>query len=502
MVVTCPNPACKKRLTIGDALVGKRVSCRACKTAFTVTEQASEGVPSPQAASAEVHLGSEHFEYLPHTAASAQPNGSGQPPVPPGMPRPPEKHDVRAASNPPGGPPPLPRDPGAGRVPGGSGPLPPAPPTLMPPVPPPPGGSGSNINLVMNGLVRAMNASKIGYFTLTAIILLLVMAVVMAVVAGIEAVTRNGAIQLLALLVATVPCAGLTGVVAGGMAYLADMDERGRKAGIGSAFGFCARKFGSLFMGAVLFVVVVVGVLAVVNGLVLLLNRGGTLGSLLASLLFLPQLVINLGMVIALLVWVLVPVAIASEDVTATQAIGRLRTCLCRDAGRLFVHFAVSVVAAIVILLVLGALLGPALGITSLTNSSLSSMLTESPFESLMMGSGSGGGFSLGPSMLRGFFTLLVGFAVMGYLSAFWVGSFTGYYKDALRRGFRPQAPLPPPDGIMVTCPNPQCGKKLRVGVALAGKRVSCPSCKWPLTVPPLPGPPSPGVAVGALPAL
>jgi hypothetical protein len=504
MVVTCPNPQCKKRLTIDDALVGKRVSCRACKTVFNVTGQTSEveAAPARREAPADVHLSDEDFDYPPR--AGAQPSGPRPASTPPGPPRLPEKHGVHAAGNPSGGPPPLPTSPGVRRVPGGSRPLPPAPPTLVPPPPAPPAGAGNSINLVVNGLVRALSASKIGYFILGEIVLYVVMAVAIVLLVSVVRVTKNGGVLFLGLAAAGVLYVGLIGVLAGGMAHLADMDERGRKAGIGSAFGFCARKFVSLFMGAVSFAVMIGVVLAVVNGLAVLLNVAGDAGSFLAALLFLPQFAIDLILGVALAVWVVVPVAIAAENLTALQAIGRLGTCLCRDAKRLFVHFAISAAIGVAVVSILIVLFWLPVAMMFATNSPVPSMLKdgiESAMRSAFGSSGMESGPVLprigGPDLLRTFFGALVGLAVVGYLSAYWVGSFTGYYKDALRRGFRPPVPLPPPDGIIVTCPNPLCGKKLKVSVALAGKRVSCLSCTRPFTVPPLP-PPLPGVAIEA----
>jgi hypothetical protein len=487
MVITCPNPDCRKQWDIDDAFAGKRVSCQACKTAFVVPGPVSQAEPdpTPYTTSAEDDDSTEDSRRPSQAAVSAQAGGPRRAPTPPGMPPIPAR---------PAGPPSVPTGSGGKRVPGGGGSPPPPP---LPPPPPPPGGAGNNINLVMSALVRAMSIQKVEYFILGLIVLSLVGGLPVLLLLALSAAARSYVLVGVSTLAAVVLGTGLLGVLAGGMAHLADMDERGRKAGIGSAFGFWVSRFVSLFMGAVLFAAVIVVVLVAVNGLILLLNRGGTAGSFLAALLFVPQLVLNLGMVIALLVWVLVPIAIATENIPALQAIRRLQTCLCHDAGRLFVHFAVSVVVGIVILLVLAALLGPALGVTSLTNSSLSSMLSDPSMASLMMGHGSSGGYSLGPDMLRAFFGGLVVLVIVGYLSAYWVGSFTGYYKDALRRNFGPLPPPPPPPYIIVTCPNPTCGKKLRVSVAFAGKRVSCPSCSKPVIVPPLPPPPLPGVVSG-----
>jgi len=88
-------------------------------------------------------------------------------------------------------------------------------------------------------------------------------------------------------------------------------------------------------MGAVLFGAVVLVALAAINGLIVLLNRSGAAGSLLAAFLFLPQFVMNLALALAVIVGVLVPVAIATENVGASQAVGRLLNCVQRDTSRL-----------------------------------------------------------------------------------------------------------------------------------------------------------------------
>jgi hypothetical protein len=379
------------------------------------------------------------------------------------------------------------------RVPAGGGSVPHASPLVLPPPPPSPVGAGNSVSLAVIGLVRALSVSKIGYFVLGAIILIVSMAAAVVLLMGVVKVTGSRAMQFLAVLAAVVLYVGLIGVLAGGMAHLADMDERGRKAAMGGALGFCARRFVSLFMGAVSFAVVVGVVLVVVNGLAALLNAAGTAGAFLAALWFLPQFAIDLVLGVALAVWVVVPIAIATENLTALQAIGRLQTCLCRDTKRLLVHFAVSAAVGMAVLAVLPALFWLPAAMTLVTNSPLSSLLgalTRLSPDSLMRGDGFGGFYSSGPDALRVFFGALVGLAVMGYLSAYWVGSFTGYYKEALRRGFRAgpgEHAGAAQDVVTATCPNALCGKKLMLGVAFAGKRISCPSCNKVFVVPPPP---------------
>jgi hypothetical protein len=222
---------------------------------------------------------------------------------------------------------------------------------------------------------------------------------------------------------------GLLGVLAGGMAHLADMDERGRKASVSSALGFCMKKFAPLFSGTVLFAIVASLVFLAANRIPLFLDRQGNAGSFLAALLSLPQFAVNVAVLVTLVVWVLVPIAIAAENASAGQAVGRLCTCLFRDTGRLLVQFAISIALAIMMLQVLAALLlAPMLATFGI--SGFRSMVALFSFDLF--------GFSSPvPFLLRAIFVGLIAVDVMAYFAAYWVGSFTGYYRDALRRGFR-----------------------------------------------------------------
>jgi hypothetical protein len=308
-------------------------------------------------------------------------------------------------------------------------------PPVLPPRLPLPGGDGNSMSFVLSSIVRAFSVHKIGFYMLAAIISLILWGIPTLFLEVVAARVRSDVLLAICRFLSSILGIGLAGVLAGGMARLTDADGRGGRAGISDAFGFCASRFVPLFVGSALFAIVIVVANVVTNGFVFLLNRGGTAGSFLAAFLFLPQFALNVGLAIAYAVSVLIPAAIAVEDTTALGAIGRLQSCLCRDTSRLFVFFSCSVVGGLAIALVLVALLGPALLITLSTNSSFSSMFSISALES-QMESGRGLSHSPWPDRLRLFFGALAVLALMGYLAAYWVGSFTGYYRDALRRGF------------------------------------------------------------------
>jgi hypothetical protein len=133
--------------------------------------------------------------------------------------------------------------------------------------------------------------------------------------------------------------------------------------------------------------------------------------------------------------------------------------------------------------MVLGVLVGPCALTVLLTNGFLSTGFTELAFSE----------YNSGPDFLRMFSMGFAEFAVIAFLATFWIGSFTSYYKDALRRGFgaRPSVSVQTRKRLaVVSCPNQECGKRFKVDDKHRGKRISCPFCKKSFMVPPLPPPP------------
>jgi len=431
MVIACPN--CGKKLRISDELAGQQRPCPACKQPLAIPKAGAPAGPP-----------------LRHTSSSPSGAGAGRPrtvaasPGPPdaphaqvsaGGPTPPLAGGAASVVAPPGAtPPPLPPTVGRRPIVGGPPPLPPGATSKKHPggqrtLPgTSPGGAGNAIGLVIQGLVRALSVHKLAYFLVGVVVFGLIFAVLAAAPLWMSARSESLVIQILCLLAISVLGVGLLGVLVGGMAHLAHVDESGGRGTLVSAFGFCGRRCVSLFAGAVMFGVAVLTVLYAIHKMILMLNDNRTVGSLLASVLFLPQFLINVGLVLALIVGVLIPIIIAAEDASALQAIRRVLQCVRCDTGRLLVHLATSILIGLVISVVLGSLVGGGLVMTWVSNGAD----LESTFLSMFMEN------SHGPwgDRLRLFCTSVVVCVVVGYLLAYWVGSFTGYYKDTLRRQF------------------------------------------------------------------
>jgi hypothetical protein len=290
-------------------------------------------------------------------------------------------------------------------------------------------GAGSSLRFAMNGLVAALSIHKAAYFILSLMVFVPLFGVPSAVVVSALDPSRNRVAGGACLVILVILGTGLGGVLAGGMAHLAVRDEGGRRGTVWSAFGFCARKFVSLFMGAVMFAAVVLAALVAVNGLVMLVSGTSRPGSILAALLLLPQFLVNVALALAAVVAILVPVAIATENVGASQAVGRVLDCVRHDTSRLFVHLAASTLIGDVIVIVLGKIVLVSLGLTLAANSPMLVRVLMSDF-------GSVSHVEEADVVLRLLAVGLIACVLLGYLSAYWVGSFAGYYRDALRRGF------------------------------------------------------------------
>jgi DNA-directed RNA polymerase subunit RPC12/RpoP len=405
-VIPVQCSTCQAKFNAPDDGAGKRAKCPNCSSLIVIPGPSAVPQPPP----------------LPSPAAYAIKASAMPPPTPPPLPT-----SAVPPRTPRRTPPPLPHVT-VSDSPGGV--------TVVMQMQVPPAireGMTNSVGFAMSGLVHALSARKIGYFILGTIVFTLLWIIPSGLLMVLASVTKSDTMMRICLSLTVVLYVGLLGVVAGGMAYLTDRDVQGRGATISSAFGFCARRSTSLFVGTVLLVVVIVVVGGVVNGTILRLNlKDGTAGPFLTAVLFLPQLLVDLGLTIALVVWVLIPIAIASENIPALQAIGRVQTCLCRDTGRFFAHCAVTMVIGVTVLGVLVLLSYPALLMVFLTNEPISST-GKLAFGQLI----SKGRDISGADILRALSVGLALLAVIGYFVAYWVGSFTGYYKDAVRRGFR-----------------------------------------------------------------
>jgi hypothetical protein len=192
----------------------------------------------------------------------------------------------------------------------------------------------------------------------------------------------------------------------------------------------------------------------VVNGLIALINDNKPVGSFFGALLFLPQAAINLVLVIAAFVGVLVPCAIAIEDIGTFRAISRAVGCVRGQAGQLIVQFALTVLFGGVVMTVLTCLVSAAMAPTLATNGPSGATGLESiedvlggVFGSLDLDSQEWGNLGIGPSggglarrarsdgqsgdRLREFFIIIISLTVLAFPAVYWVVSFTGFYDTA-----------------------------------------------------------------------
>lgn len=447
MVISCPH--CGRKLRVGDDLVGQQRLCPVCKQPFSVPKTGEPFGPPPgrrPPVSPSPGVGSDRSQTAPAGPGDMEARSAPMPgpqSVRPGLPhvaepagRPaPPSAGVAAGTPMPRRvtPPSLPTGAGRGTTTGGPPPLPPGARAGKAPGGPPPIAGGApdgakHIGFAMRGLLRAASVQKIGYFVLVQMALIPVHIVFRQIF--ISAFNPMDGMLLEGICVATgaVLYIGLAGVLVGGLAHLSDLDDQGRSGNLSNAFGFCVSRFVPLFAGAVLLGVMVVVPLYGVNRGIFWLSEGSTAGSLLGALLFLPQFVINMVLVTAFVIGVLVPIAVAVEDIGASAAVSRLLDCVRRDTGPMFVQLAASVLIGAVISLVLGVLVFGPLVLTCGTNGS-------SRIEQMMVGYMALSRLD-GADGLRMLAVGLIALVVGGYLSAYWVGSFTAYYRDARHRAF------------------------------------------------------------------
>lgn len=404
---------CKKPLRIPSRYIGRESKCPSCGSRFLVPDAAEAagrkaGQPNHGAAppalpkAATVRSSSDGSGgHRVGTATPARPAG------PPPLPRLDVSGDGPAdGDSPPKGPPNLP--PRLRSPKGAGGP---------PPIPRASGGAADSVvRFAVSASVRALSVQKLTYFVLGGAALALLGCLLAGGMTIAIAKTRSILAMGINVGIVTVLYAGLLGVLAGGMAHLTDLDERRQQGSVAGAFGACARKFGSLFGAAVLFGLIALGLLLMTNGVVYWLNVNRGVGSLLAGLLFLPQFTMNLALFVALAVGALIPIVVVVDDTGISGAIARVVRCVRTDSGHLLVHLAVSILVGSVITIVIAALVGPSYLIMVLSNSPLS---------------GSTDGL-----WIRILATAIIALVILGYLSAYWIGTFTCYYRDMRRRHF------------------------------------------------------------------
>jgi len=327
---------------------------------------------------------------------------------------------------------------------------------------------------VFEGMGQALSVRKLSFFLLSALAAFVVCGLLVRI--GFAIGVGTGIVTLFITMLIAV---GLSGAIAGGVAYLAVEEGQGRSCRLVDVFTFCGQQFVALFFGAILLAVGVTLAGALANGLVALFNLSRTVGSLLGSVLFLPQVVVNAALVVLCLVGVLVPCAVAVEGVGPILAIRRLVTILIQRPGGLLLQFAITLYFGVMMLCVLGFLAVVSLGPTLATNGpSLGGLPMPFPpsFDDQEIGlSGLSSGDDLGgfgfPGMesdpfsglssprsrpepavsagkwgdwLRYLGVGVVFIAVLAFPVVFWICAFARYY-ESLVPSFEPSVPATPP---------------------------------------------------------
>ena len=490
MIVSCPH--CNRRLKVEDAFAGLERSCPACQEAFTVPTLSAApqtGIQNGAEPPAASGMGGVPESVAPSSAPPAAPGvfpskdvgvesaGPARPPL--------ATPAAPPSTSPPAIPPPV--------APPGTGPTAQrgAPPVVPPPLPPSartgaaakaaPGRGPSGqpfpirsqaspmstqaaLERVISSLSRALNLHMLGFYLVGAVVTIVVCALLVWV--GGQIATEAG---LAMLFIAAVVSFGMSvGVLPGGVAYLTHMQERGQAGRFGDAVAFCGRRFPSLFGGAILLLVLFALVPLIVNGVIALLNSGGDVGSAAGALLTLPQVLANLILVVAAAVAVILPCAIAVEDIGAMRALSRLAACVRRHTSTLMVQLALTVFFGGVVMQILVTLTGMAVVATLSTNCpkvlSTNELFDTSALSDLRSGLSSewdrylatpsstrrrsrpAASSSQSGDSLRLFFLALVALAVIAYPVVYFIVSFTAYY-EAIRVRVPQTGPPAQPSG-------------------------------------------------------
>ncbi len=219
------------------------------------------------------------------------------------------------------------------------------------------------VDRMFEGMGQALSVRKLTFFLLSAITAFVVWGLLIRTGFAI-----GTAVGFVVLPIANSVAVGLSGVIAGGVAYLAVEEGQGRACRVADALAFCRQQFVALFFGTILLAVGVGLAGGMVNGLVALLNLSRTVGSLVGSLLFVPQVLANAALVVLCLVGVLVPCSVAVEQLGPIQAIRRLISLLVQRPGGLLLQFGITLYMGVTMLFVLAVLATVSLGPTFATN--------------------------------------------------------------------------------------------------------------------------------------
>lgn len=333
----------------------------------------------------------------------------------------------------------------------------------------------SALNHVINSLGRALSLGKLLFFLLGAAVTLLLCFLILWI--GNQGSDGAGVgTYIFAFLIAT----GLFGVIAGGVVYIAHEERQGQSAGIMQTVFYCLRRFLAFFGGALLMFVLTLLVPALFNGLIYWLRDSGDAGSFITAILFLPQLLINLCLVVGILVTVIVFCAMVIEPCGPFRALGRLLHSIRHQTGPLIVQLIMSIFFGGVVFWALVSLVGAATVPTVVSNGPKTSVYSlmkdlmslddtsssDSELDNALKNYGSGGLYGFGGEdkdesssrrgnqsdsgdSLRSFAQGLVVLLVLAYPFVFWIVSFTGYYEQNQPMSSpAPSSAIPPPPNL------------------------------------------------------
>jgi len=312
---TCPH--CQATYMVLETAVGRTAHCKQCGQPFTVLLRSGAEVPPPPSPPPP-----EAVEEIPLAPAPAPPSSAPEPA--PAVPAPGPAAPAEGAGQ-----------AGGGRSAGGAAPV---------------------VDHLIDALASALRLRKLGValvgglLTLAFVYVLALMGPQMEKAAGVV-----GVVSLMVMMVVVV--FGALGILAGIVARMAHQESQGRTGGLGEALVFCARRSLDLASGMVI-VALAIGMASVaVNLGIGQLRRAGEVGDLFAAMLFLPQLLFNVLAVFVLLVGVLVPCAIAVEDIGMLRAFLRLVGTFRRRTATLVVQVGVTYLFGSMLTAVLALLL-------------------------------------------------------------------------------------------------------------------------------------------------
>jgi len=439
MIATCPG--CNKRLKIEGARAGISVDCPACGQSFTISNRVGP-LPSPVSPDDAAERGRSPQEALADAIAEG---AATQPTEKPAQNR---QESKKPQGEPRTMPPPLPPSARSG-PPGQTGS--PQAPSVRPSASPrsaPLDILRAAFNRATSSLRPALSAQKLGFFLAGS----LSVAIIGGLLMGIASQISQGVSAAVTVIVGIATVGLLFGVLPGGVAYLTHMENQGRAAGVGAALRFCGRRFSSLF-GAVMLVLLVA---FVVNGLIVWMNSNDSVGSFIGALLFLPQFVVNLCLVMTAILGVLIPCAVAIEGIGSFAAVSRVLNCMRHKTGQLLAHGLLTGIFSSIVTHLIWTLVLITLVPTLITNGPIGLLDLGALTEFMSAGSTSdfdalfaSGGQTLSASKsqsgddLRVFFVIVVVLIASAYPVVYWIVSFTKFYETVQQRASTLKPPNP-----------------------------------------------------------